>query len=212
MSEPKVCFIDGRRYTIGDVVLDLRGGAAPRVHVQPAEGPLTWFVVQTNPNCEDRADGGLREAGFESYLPKFSRWQKIPKPQPRGSQRREVRYPMFPGYLFLGSYATTETDWMAVARCDGVRRVLGIQGRARAVKTHQLHEVRMLEADCDRHFRTRSGDLKADDLVKIEGGPFTQFTARFVAMNGEGRAKVLLSMMGRTTEVQIPLSALTKVA
>jgi transcription antitermination factor NusG len=210
----RFCWIGGRRYTVGDVVLDLRGDATPRVRVAPADGPLSWFVVQTNPNCEDRADGGLREAGFEVYAPKLSRWQKIAKPQARGPKKLEVTSPLFPGYLFLGSYGAAEPHWLSVARCDGVRRVLGVYGRARAVREAEIHEVRVLEADCYRLFRARapSGALKEGEAVFIEDGPFTQFTARFVAMNGDDRARVLLSILGRLTEIQIPLSSLTRVA
>ena len=70
VRHPEFCFIDGRRYRVGDVVLDLRGGAAPQVRVHDAEPDAwRWFVVRVNPNCDERAERSLGSKGIRTFRP-----------------------------------------------------------------------------------------------------------------------------------------------
>lgn len=204
MAEFKTCTINGRTYRIGDVVVDMVQEATPKVRVQAIEGPLEWFVVQTNPQCEARAEGGLREAGLDVYLPRFSRWQKIARPVPRGPQKREVQFPLFSGYLFIGSNKAAGPDWKEISETDGVRRVLGVQGGKERLGDGVLNRVRDIEVECRRQFGVGTG-IKPGSTVRITTGPFAQFCAQLVAMADDDRVRVLVSIFGRSTEMTLPV-------
>ena len=173
-----------KTYYIGQV---LEATALPLIEDIYTIGPETWFVVQSNPNCERRAEGGLKEIGLSSvYLSRISRWRRIPRPRADGPKREVIKAPMFPGYLFIGSNRLAGPDWLKIASTDGVRRVLGFQGSVEAVSEAIMRRVRLVEAEAERQFvpDAEHRTIKPGDAVRIMDGPFAQFTARFVAMAG----------------------------
>ena len=108
----RFCWINGRRHTVGDVVLDLRGNRTPQVRVSYAE-PVAWrwFVVRVNPNCDERAVRSLSSKGVKERVLTF----------PQG-KRTERERSLFPRYLFagLGTNWRGEVDCVTPTKCDGV--------------------------------------------------------------------------------------------
>jgi hypothetical protein len=81
-----------------------RAAAAPR---SLADVPASFssgvrcYVVYTNINCEERAAGGLRAAGFEVFLPTVTRMVK------RGSRKKiKVERPLFSPICSCASIST----------------------------------------------------------------------------------------------------------
>src|SRR5260370_17879399 len=77
-----------------------------------------WYALWTRSHCEDRVREQLAGKGFEVFLPKIDQWSK------RGGERRVIRGPMFPGYLFLRR-AMDKASYVAVRQARGVGGVLG---------------------------------------------------------------------------------------
>lgn len=55
-----------------------------------------WYVVQTQPNGEARAEAHLRRQGFRTYLPRYLRSRR------HARKTQMVPRPLFPRYLFVG--------------------------------------------------------------------------------------------------------------
>src|SRR5260370_26138746 len=77
-----------------------------------------WYALWTRSHCEDRVREQLAGKGFEVFLPKIDQWSK------RGGERRVIRVPMFPGYLFLRR-AMDKASYVAVRQARGLVGVLG---------------------------------------------------------------------------------------
>jgi transcription termination/antitermination protein NusG len=77
-----------------------------------------WRVLWTQSHCEQLVHDQLTGRGFETFLPKINVWSR------RAGERRLVRRPMFPGYLFL-RHALDKEAYIEVRRARGLVTVLG---------------------------------------------------------------------------------------
>jgi transcription antitermination factor NusG len=80
-----------------------RARICPRALRTPVVSP-TWYVVLTNPKCEERARAGLDALGYATFLPTETVWARVPKHRQKPDQPKKVKVerPLFPGYLFFG--------------------------------------------------------------------------------------------------------------
>src|SRR5690554_1682526 len=85
-----------------------------------------WYVVNTRPHNECRAEMNLRRQGFNVWLPVLERSR-------RHARRIEtVRAPLFPGYLFI-ELDLSRDNWWPVNGSYGVRSLLCQGGRPSAL-------------------------------------------------------------------------------
>jgi hypothetical protein len=61
-----------------------------------ADRPFTWLIIRTNPTRERRAQIGLEQRGYLTYLPVLT------KNRTHGRRTDIVENPLFPGYIFVG--------------------------------------------------------------------------------------------------------------
>lgn len=58
---------------------------------------LIWYAVLTTPRSEERAAAGLRERGFDVFMPFETRLKRT-----KDNSRARIDRPLWPGYLFVG--------------------------------------------------------------------------------------------------------------
>jgi transcriptional antiterminator RfaH len=163
---------------------------------------LRWYLVRTKPNAEGTAHRNLARQGYEAYLPRLS--QSLPW---RGRWRDRI-VPLFPGYLFLG----LDEGRQALAPVHSTVGVAGVvrfgatyatvpeeilrELRARANPETGLHRLAL--ADC----------LGPGVPVRIVAGPFDGLEGVFQREAGDDRAIVLLSVLGQSASVGVPVGNL----
>ncbi len=111
-------------------------------HAAIATEPLPpgWHVLWTQSHCEDLVDDRLSGRGFETFLPKINVWSR------RAGQRRLIRRPMFPGYLFL-RHAMDRDAYIEVRKVRGLVTVLGRSwDRLAVVPDGEIEAVRALSS------------------------------------------------------------------
>jgi transcription termination/antitermination protein NusG len=89
---------------------------APTTRVEPTGAP--WHVLWTHSNCEDLVGGQLAAAGFHPFAPRIESWVR------RNGERRAVKVPLFPGYLFIND-TLDKARHVEVRKARGVVAVLG---------------------------------------------------------------------------------------
>lgn len=175
-----------------------------------------WFAIETNVKCEDKALRNLRLAGFRAYSPlaRTEVWNK----RKRVHVVRELR--LMPRYLFIETEG--EVPWYIIRACEGVQRVLGVDGRPVALGRKDVAALldvmaaeENLEFDTTRAAKIRRGEIgktkadtarirfKAGSRITITKGPFASFSAEVVTVTGKGKLEALVSMFGRLTEVTV---------
>jgi transcriptional antiterminator RfaH len=163
-----------------------------------------WFAVQTKPRQETVAEENLARQGYHSYLPKV----RVRKRR-RGKWVKVVE-PLFPRYLFI----QVDPDKVSLAP---VRSTLGVAALVRFGQ--QLKPVPdevidyLLQAeDPDTHQHLADQwPHQPGDTVRVLEGPFNGLSGIFqsVSGEGEGRALLLIELLGRQNTVQVSMDALS---
>jgi transcription elongation factor/antiterminator RfaH len=146
-----------------------------------------WFLAQTQPNREKAAALHLSAQGFRNFVPRFRKTVR------HARQLREVTAPLFPGYVFI--IIDPQRDrWRSINGTFGVARLVSAHDRPSPVP---LGVVEAFVAAVDQAGLVRlGGELKSGQRVRIVAGPFAGGLGVFERLDGKGRVRILLDIMG----------------
>jgi transcription elongation factor/antiterminator RfaH len=166
-------------------------------------GNERWFLAHTQPKGEQRAELHLGAQGFRTYLP------QIQKTVRHARQLRTVQAPLFPRYLFV-ILDLGRDRWLSVRSTIGVSRLFTTQeGRPVPVPSGI---VESLIGRSDGELMRLDAGLVAGQQVRILSGPFADLVGTLERLDGAGRVKVLLEMMGTAVPVTLHRSVLSPAA
>ena len=149
----------------------------------------TWYVAQTAPRLEDRAEAGIRELGLDAYCPRLTRWIT------RSRRKVAAQAPLFGRYLFV--QALDDGDIYRIRRTDGILSILSLDGRPWPVKGVVVEDIRTRETL--GHFdKTRKARpmWSPGQPVRLLAGPFAGIEARVLREKPGKRLEILLSLLG----------------
>jgi transcriptional antiterminator RfaH len=165
-------------------------------------GQNCWYVVQTKPRNEERAQYHLRREGIETLNPLMEAYTS------KGGRSSKTLKPLFPNYIF--ARFILEKDYPKVRWARGVNKVVGRGREPMPISDLVVNEIRN-RIDEDSVVK-RAYDLSVHDTVKIKEGPLRDLIGVFDGwMSKEGRIRVLLSLIGYQTSVQLHYSQVEKV-
>ncbi|MEX0734707.1 MAG: transcription termination/antitermination NusG family protein [Steroidobacteraceae bacterium] len=160
---------------------------------------LRWYLVRTKPNAEATARVNLDRQGYEVYFPRLA--QSLPS---RGRWLERV-VPLFPGYLFL----RLDEGRQPLAP---VRSTLGVSCAVRfgpcyaIVPDDVIRELRArANPETGMHRLKLPARLAPGARVRILAGPFDGLEGIFQRESGSDRAIVLLTVLGQTASVGVPV-------
>lgn len=162
-----------------------------------------WYVVNTQPQKEERAREHLNRQGFDVYLP---RWRK------RRSHARRVEWvpaPLFPRYLFVG-FDIEITPWRAIHSTIGVSHLVCSGGLPLSMPGAVVEGIRDREAEGGL-IEIKPVFRKGQPIVVGEGA-FLDQIGLFERMNDDERVTILLSLLGREVRVKVPAHSIRAVA
>ncbi len=162
---------------------------------------LRWYVLRTNPQCEDRAKASLEAAGFVSYLPKMRKETR----HVRTKQWLVKEYPLFTGYIFVG-LKEGEEHWGYVRSCDGVERPLGVNGKPLCVPSHEVEGFIEAQGNGEfdqMHRSSLKRPFRVEDPVQIKTGPFAGYSGNVTSIGGKRQIEIMVRIFGRLTPVNI---------
>jgi transcription elongation factor/antiterminator RfaH len=152
-----------------------------------------WFVVCSRPHCEKRALAHLLNQKFKCFLPLHEKTVR------HARQFRAVQAPLFPRYLFVR--LNLEQDrWRSVAGTVGVSNLIMEGDRPKPIPDAIVEELIAL-AD-------RSGlvsvapRLEVGGAVRLVTGPFAGMVGELLALDDDGRVRVLMNILGLGTVVR----------
>jgi transcriptional antiterminator RfaH len=154
-----------------------------------------WYVVYSKPQKEVYAQFHLRLKGVETFFPQLL--------VPNASRSRRRIIPLFPNYLFV-RLEITSPEYFYVTWSPGVRRIVSFNGCPASID-EQIVDFFMRQADEEGIIRARS-NLKTGQEVRITGGPLGGLVGVLQEPpDGKGRVKILLNLLNRQTNVEVPL-------
>jgi len=212
---------------LGDAADDAE--AAGEVEVDPIEEfkselrrlPGEWYVIHSYAGYENRVKANLENRTQSLNMEDFIHQVEVPMEEVteiKNAQRKVVRRVRIPGYVLVRMDLTDES-WGAVRHTPGVTGFVG--------HTHQpvpltLDEVfSMLAATLAPKSQGAAGakaasEIKVDftvgESVTVTDGPFDTLPATISEINPEGqKLKVLVSIFGRETPVELSFSQVAKI-
>jgi len=159
-----------------------------------ARRPLTlqsarrWRLVRCQPHRELTAEHQLERQGFKVFLPKTSKTIRHAR-----RIRKEIAA-FFPGYLFVELDLAAD-PWRSVNGTLGVAHLV-MRGETPAVVPAGVIED--LIACSDQLGLHMPPAPEAGQRVRIVSGPFSNQIAVVQRLDGPGRVRLLLEVMGRT--------------
>ena len=155
-----------------------------------------WYLIQSKPRQEVRAEENLRNQHFACYCPLHS-VEKIHK-----GKRTVTQQPLFPGYLFINLCKLTD-NWHSIRSTRGVQRLVTFANEPLPVPDEIIHNLQSRLLDIGDKPLFESGAQ-----VTITEGPFKDLDAIFCKADGEERAIILLNLLHRQQQIRVPLKAL----
>lgn len=166
---------------------------------------LLWYVVQTKPTAEEAVQQHLRNANFETFLPRIRRMV-------RGRKRPVSRTKsLFPSYLFAHIDLGDANLYRMIRYTRGVRRILGDGIRPVPVPDEM---IRIIQARMDgAGVIEQRLTMKKGDAVRVRGGAFRDLVGILEKpVSAAGRVRVLLDIMSRQVRCEISVADIEKLS
>lgn len=174
---------------------------------------LRWYIVHVYSGFENKVKKSLEERIAQSG--KGSKFGQILVPTEQivelvKGRRRTSSRKFWPGYLLVEMELDDET-WHIVSGTDKVSGFLG--GREKPMPITEEEAGKILT-------RMEAGQIKPKprylfepgDEIRVTDGPFTNFSGVVEDVNPEkGKIRVLVSIFGRATPVELEFVQVTKV-
>ncbi|RRV05774.1 transcription/translation regulatory transformer protein RfaH [Pseudomonas sp. v388] len=164
------------------------------------DNPARWYLIQTKPRQEARAQEHLQRQHFECYRP-----LKSDAARRRGA-RPHVEEELFPGYLFI-RMDQLHDNWYPIRSTRGVARIVTFGGHPVPVQDELIEQIRQRLA---APMPTQRVVFTQGELVRINAGGFGDVEAIFLAADGTERAVILLNLLQRQQKVVLPMSSLVR--
>lgn len=172
-----------------------------------------WYVVHTYSGFEKKVKAALEERarsrGLQDLITEVlvptEQIEEVVKGQKRISQRK-----FYPGYVLVRMELNDDT-WHLVKETPKVTGFIGSRQEPVAIPDAEAEKIIA---------QIKEGALKpkpkivfeVGDKVRVTEGPFTNFSGVVDEVKGEkGRVRVMISVFGRPTPVELEFSQLEKV-
>ena len=155
-----------------------------------------WYVVNTQPRAEFRAETHLANQGFETWLPSLRKTR-------RHARRVDtVQAPLFPGYLFVRLDLDNQA-WSAINGTWGVLRVLCQDGRPLPLPQGFVDAL-LDSADESGCITLPERGLEKGQRLRITGGPYQEYVGTLLDLPSRDRVAVLLHAFNRNVTATVP--------
>ncbi len=179
---------------------------------QELKGERNWYAIHTYAgyenavlrNLRQRIDSlGMNDKIFNVMVPTEK------KIKIKGGKRVEVEEKVYPGYVLV-DMIVDDNSWYVVRNTP---RVTGFVGAG-------VNPVPLEKSEVDELFNKMEGtdkvkhqiDLVVEEIVRIADGPFKDLEGKVSEIDQDrGKVKVLVSMFGRETPVELDFLQIKKI-
>ncbi|MEJ6627068.1 MAG: transcription termination/antitermination protein NusG [Actinomycetes bacterium] len=174
-----------------------------------------WYVVHSYAGYEKKVKGNLANRITSLNMEDYIFQIEVPEEEVmeiKNGQRKQVKRNVFPGYVLVRMDLTDES-WSCVRNTPGVT---GFVGNAHHPSPLTLPEVENILAPrpvkkSDK-IDIRMIDFQINESVTVMDGPFATLPATIAEiMPEQGKLKVLVSIFGRETPVELSFHQVQKI-
>jgi len=153
-----------------------------------------WYVVQTQPNSENKAITHLSRQGFKTYLPRFLKRR-------RHARRVEVvPAPLFPRYLFVEIDVAIQR-WRSIYSTVGVSQLVCTGDTPTPVSDRVISLLKCREDAAGFIELEGRPPFRVGEEVRVLDGAFSDCLGIYDGMSDRNRIAILLDLLGRKVRV-----------
>jgi transcription termination/antitermination protein NusG len=180
--------------------------------------PGDWYVVHSYAGYENRVktnlESRIQSLNMEDYIFQI----EVPVHQVteiKGGKRQQVSEKVLPGYILVRMDLTDES-WAVVRNTPGVTGFVGLSSRPSPLQLNEVAGLLAPEpepgAKQAETARTATPDFEVGESVTVMDGPFATLPATVNEVNPDTqKLKVLVSIFGRETPVELSFDQVTKI-
>ncbi|MBX5467806.1 MAG: transcription termination/antitermination protein NusG [Firmicutes bacterium] len=170
-----------------------------------------WYVIHTYSGYENKvkanlerrvASMGMEDKIFRVVVPMEEELEV------KDGRKKLVKKKVFPGYVLV-EMIMTDDSWYVVRNTPGVTGFVGSGSRPIPLQEHEVHMI--LGKDLSGTPELPRVNLTVGQEVQVVDGPFEGFSGRIEAISPErGKVKVIVSMFGRDTPLELDFTQVSE--
>lgn len=178
---------------------------------QVETGERSWYVIHTNAGYEEKVAENLKQR-IEAYQMEDKIFSvMVPKEKRieiRNGKRRTIERRFLPGYVLVETTVTDES-WYVVRNTPNVTGFIGSGTTPVPVSPNEIKTILKRTGVEEPKYKI---DVEPGDTVTITDGPFKDFDGTVADIDEQkGKLKVLVSMFGRETPVELDFLQIKKI-
>ncbi|MCL6521273.1 MAG: transcription termination/antitermination protein NusG [Firmicutes bacterium] len=171
-----------------------------------------WYVIHTYSGYENKVKANLEKRVesmdmadkiFEALVPTEE------EVEVKDGKRRTVRRKIFPGYVLV-RMIMSDDSWYVVRNTPGVTGFVGSGSKPTPLTRAEVEAILGREAEESQQEPRPRIDVEVGETVKVNSGPFAGFTGVVDEIASSGKLRVLVSMFGRETPVELDFTQVEK--
>ena len=170
-----------------------------------------WYVLHTYSGYEENVSRNLRQRIESMDMQDKIFSVLIPtenKIKIRNGKRRVVTEKIFPGYVLV-EMVVTDDSWFVVRNTPNVTGFVGSGTTPTPISEDEVKEIQKRMGVEEPKYKI---DVSVGSPVKITDGPFKEFEGKVSEVDeARGKIKVLVSMFGRETPVELDFLQIKKI-
>jgi transcriptional antiterminator NusG len=163
----------------------------------------SWYVLHTYSGYEDNVARNLKQRIESMDMQEFIFDVMVPiekKIKIKAGKRTVIEERIYPGYVLV-DMIVTDASWYVVRNTPNVTGFIGLGTTPTPVDPKEIELLKKRMGVDEPKYKI---DVKVGDMVKIIDGPFKEFDGKVNEVDEEkGRVKVLVSIFGRETPVEL---------
>ena len=195
-------------------VTDAREEFERELRMQPGD----WYVVHSYAGYENRVktnlESRIQSLNMEDYIFQI----EVPVHQVteiKGGKRQQVQEKVLPGYILVRMDLTDES-WAVVRNTPGVTGFVGLSSRPSPLMLSEVANLLAPEPEPGTKqaeaARPSTVEFEVGESVTVMDGPFATLPATVNEINPDTqKLKVLVSIFGRETPVELSFDQVTKI-
>lgn len=170
-----------------------------------------WYAIHTYSGYEENVANNLKQR-----VESFDMSDKIfnilvpteKKIKIKNGKRKVVTEKIFPGYVLL-EMLVTDDSWYVIRNTPNVTGFIGTGTTPTPLDDKEVDDLKKRMGVLEPQYKI---DVNVGDPVKISDGPFKNFDGKIFEVDAErGKIKVLVSVFGRETPVELDFLQVKKI-
>lgn len=181
-------------------------------NTESAGGKKHWYVLHTYSGYEDNVARNLKHRVESMDMEDKILQIVVPREKKikvKNGKRKTIEERLFPGYVLV-EMIVTEDSWYVVRNTPNVTGFVGSGTTPTPVSQEEIDRLLKRMGEDEPKYKI---DVQEGDAVKIMDGPFKDFEGKIFEVNeSKGTVKVLVSVFGRETPVELDFLQIHKEA